>query len=81
MYRNMRYILDRARPLQVPCAGSGLGWDIGLVLAIISKYLSRRRGRGNVGIPTGFPKSVGSVGKPALWLSMLSILCHFHGLL
>ena len=28
-------------------------------------------------IPKGFPKSVGKGGKPA---SMLSILCHFHGL-
>jgi hypothetical protein len=28
-----------------------------------------------VGIPKGFPKSVGRVGRPASWLSLL---CHFH---
>ncbi len=32
-------------------------------------------------IPKAFPKSVGKGGKPASWLSMISTLCHFHGLL
>ena len=35
--------------------------------------------RGNVGIPTGISKECGKRGKPAFWLSMLSILSHFHG--
>jgi len=52
-----------------------------LVLALVVKTLARRRGRWNVAIPKGFPKSVGRVGSRALWLSMLSTLCHFHGLL
>jgi hypothetical protein len=29
----------------------------------------------------GISKECGKGGKPASWLSMLSILCHFHGLL
>jgi hypothetical protein len=33
------------------------------------------------GNPEGISKECGEGGKPALWLSMLSILCHFHGLL
>lgn len=31
--------------------------------------------------PEGISKESGKGGKPALWLSMLSTLCHFHGLL
>src|SRR5258705_12972394 len=31
--------------------------------------------------PEGISKECGKGGKPASWLSMLSILCHFHGLL
>ena len=33
------------------------------------------------GNPKGISKECGKGGKPASWLSMLSILCHFHGLL
>src|SRR5271163_807885 len=33
------------------------------------------------GNPEGISKECGKGGKPASWLSMLSILCHFHGLL
>jgi hypothetical protein len=33
------------------------------------------------GNPEGISKECGKGGKPALWLSMLSTLCHFHGLL
>src|SRR5271154_2053538 len=32
------------------------------------------------GNPEGISKECGKGGKPAFWLSMLSILCHFHGL-
>src|SRR5580693_4361636 len=32
------------------------------------------------GNPKGISKECGKGGKPASWLSMLSILCHFHGL-
>lgn len=44
------------------------------------RQLSSRRGRGNVGNPEGISKVCGNGGKTASWLSMLSILCHFHGL-
>jgi hypothetical protein len=33
------------------------------------------------GNPAGISKECGKGGKPVSWLSMLSILCHFHGLL
>jgi hypothetical protein len=33
------------------------------------------------GDPEGISKECGKGGKPALWLSMLSTLSHFHGLL
>jgi len=33
------------------------------------------------GNPEGISKECGKGGKPALWLSMLSALCHFHRLL
>jgi hypothetical protein len=33
------------------------------------------------GNPIGISKECGKSGKPALGLSMLSILCHFHSLL
>src|ERR1700733_9254921 len=33
------------------------------------------------GNPKGISKECGKGGKPASWLSMLSILCHFHDLL
>jgi len=45
------------------------------------RHISSRRGRGNLGIPNGISKECGKGEKPASWLSMLSILCHFHGLL
>ena len=32
------------------------------------------------GNPEGISKEGGKRGKPALWLSTLSTLCHFHGL-
>jgi hypothetical protein len=33
------------------------------------------------GNPAGISKECGKGGKPVSWLSMLSTLCHFHGLL
>jgi hypothetical protein len=48
-------------PLQVPCGARGLSLGLWLVFALAPKHLTRRRGRGNVGIPKGFPKSVGRV--------------------
>jgi hypothetical protein len=33
------------------------------------------------GNPKGISKECGKGGKPASWLSILSIFCHFHGLL
>ena len=44
------------------------------------KYLSRHRGRGNVGIPKGFPKSAGRVGSqlygfPPFPHSVISMAC------
>jgi hypothetical protein len=37
--------------------------------------------RWECGNPKGISKECGKGGKPASWLSMLSTLCHFHGLL
>lgn len=56
------------------------GWCRGFELGGTRRYITNRRGRGNVGIPEGFPKSVGRVGSRIQRLSMLPILCHFHGL-
>jgi hypothetical protein len=52
----------------------------GWVSAVVSKYLSSRRDRGNVGIPEGFPKSVGRVGSrlhgsPCFPHSVISMAC------
>src|ERR1700730_7804914 len=51
-----------------------------LVFAVAPKHLTRRRGRGNVGILKGFPKSVGSVesrlyGFPRFPYSVISMAC------
>ena len=67
MYRDMRYAVDLRHLLQAPCGSMG-------------RQLSSRRGRGNVENPEGISKECGKGGKPALWLSTLPILCHFHGL-
>ena len=81
MYRNIRYTLDRTHPLQVPCGGRGLSLGLGLVFALASKYLFSSPRPWECGNPEGISKECGKGGKPALWLSMLSTLCHFHGLL
>ena len=49
--------------------------------AFAGLQINDSRSRGNVGIPAGISKGCGKGGKPALWLSMLSIPRHFHGLL
>jgi hypothetical protein len=51
-----------------------------LVFAVAPKHLTRRRGRGNVGILKGFPKSVGRVesrlyGFPPFPYSVISMAC------
>src|SRR5438309_823170 len=53
-------------------------------LALASEFLSRRRGRGNVVIPKGFPKSVGRVGSrlygfPGFPHSVNSMACFLWG--
>jgi hypothetical protein len=51
-----------------------------LVFAVAPKHLTRRRGRGNVGILKGFPKSVGRVESrlyrfPCFPYSVISMAC------
>ena len=75
MYRNMRYVVDLRHPLQAPCGGdgsSGGGHE--------KTYIQSSR-PWECGNPEGISKECGKGGKPASWLYMLSILCHFHGLL
>src|SRR5216683_1787082 len=71
----MRYAVDLRHPLQAPCGSNapveGAREDI---------YLQSSR-PWECGNPEGISKECGKGGKPASWLSMLSILCHFHGLL
>jgi hypothetical protein len=69
----MRYAVDLRHPLQAPCGGDGfeLGGN--------EKHISVVQA-GECGKPEGISKERGKGGKPASWLSMLSILCHFHGL-
>ncbi len=63
-----------------PCGESGSDCGFSAGFAGLQIHDSRSRSRGNVGIPTGISKGCGKGGKPALWLSMLSIPRHFHGL-
>jgi hypothetical protein len=77
----MLYVLDRGHGLQAPCGESGSDCGFSAGFAGLQIHHSRRRSRGNVGIPAGISKGCGKGGKPALWLSMLSIPRHFHGLL
>jgi len=80
-YRDILYVLDRGHGLQAPCGESGSDCGFSAGFAGLQIHDSRRRSRGNVGIPAGISKGCGKGGKPALWLSMLSIPRHFHGLL
>ena len=85
MYRNIHYTLDRGHPLQIPCGVEGFEFRLWLVLAVAPKHLTRRRGRGNVGILKGFPKSVGRVesrlyGLPPFPCSVISMGCRGSGI-
>jgi len=77
--RDILYTLDRGHGLQAPCGGSGSDCGFSAGFAGLQIHDSRSRSRGNVGIPAGISKRCGKVGKPVLWLSMLSMPRHFHG--
>ena len=71
----MRYVVDLRHPLQTPCGRYGrVEW------ARKDIYIQSSR-PWECGNPEGISKKCGKGGKPASWLSTLSILCHFHGLL
>ena len=53
---------------------TGCGFSVGFAGFQIND--NHRRSRGNVGIPAGISKGCGKGGKPASWLSMLSIPRH-----
>ena len=80
MYRDILYVLDRGHSLQAPCGESGSDCGFSAGFTGLQVHDSRRSSRGNVGIPAGISKGCGKGGKPALWLSILSIPRHFHGL-
>ena len=74
----MRYAVDLRHPLQAPCGGHDFE------LRGMRRQLSSLRGRGNVGIPKGFPKSVGRVGRrlhafPPFPYSVISMACFLTG--
>jgi hypothetical protein len=51
----MRYVVDLRHPLRAPCGGDGSN------RGGTRRHIPSRRGRENVAIPKGFPKSVGRV--------------------
>src|SRR6185312_15991519 len=61
-----------------PLEAQGLGFRRSRLLHLEICQQSRLWECGN---PVGISKECGKGGKPVSWLSMLSILCHFHGLL
>jgi ISXO2-like transposase domain len=61
--------LDRGHSLQAPGGKSGSNRAFSAGFAGLQIHDSRRRRRGNVGIPAGISKGCGKGGKPALWLS------------
>jgi hypothetical protein len=64
-----------------PSRWLGLGIRENLAI-VIASYIPNPSSRPwECGNPEGISKECGKGGKPALWLSMLSTLCHFHGLL
>jgi hypothetical protein len=71
----MRYVVDLRHPLQAPCAGEQFE-----LRGCEKTYVQSPR-PWECGNPEGISKECGKGGRPASWLSMLSILCHFHGLL
>jgi hypothetical protein len=70
----MRYVVDLRHPLQA------LAVAMVPVEEIRETYIQSSR-LWECGNPKGISKECGKGGKPASWLSMISILCHFHGLL
>src|SRR5580692_1377303 len=50
-------------------------------LFVASNHINSSSRPWECGNPEGISRECGKGGKPAIWLSMLSILCHFHGLL
>ena len=64
--------------ITTPLRSKGLEFRSLLLLHFEIRQQSRPWECGN---PEGISKECGKGGKPASWLSMLSILCHFHGLL
>jgi hypothetical protein len=59
VYWNIRYTLDQGHPLQLPCGGRRLKFQSRTVRSQCFYIYPSSRGRANVGIPKGFPKSVG----------------------
>ena len=64
-YRDILYVLDRGHGLQAPCGESGSDCGFSAGFAGLQIHDSRRRSRGNVGIPAGISKGCGKGGKPA----------------
>jgi hypothetical protein len=54
---------------------------VNLLPTKIARLVEQAADHSSSGNPEGISKECGKDGKPASWLSMLSILCHFHGLL
>ena len=74
MYRDMRYVVDLRHPLQA------LAEAVVRLEGHEKTYIQSSR-PWECGNPEGISKECGKGGKPASWVSMLSTLCHFHGLL
>jgi hypothetical protein len=64
--------------ITTPLRSKGLEFRSPLLLHFEIRQQSRPWECGN---PEEISKECGKGGKPTFWLSMLSILCHFHGLL
>jgi hypothetical protein len=71
----MRYAVDLRHTLQAPCGDDGSSSP-----GHEKRYIQSSR-PWECGNPEGISKECGKGGKPVSWLSALSILCHFHGLL
>jgi hypothetical protein len=74
--RNIRYNLDQGPSITTPLRSKGLEFRSPLLLHFEIRQQSRPWECGN---PEEISKECGKGGKPTFWLSMLSILCHFHG--
>ena len=71
----------RATPVSVPGHALRCGPETSVTspLRCEKTYVQSQR-PWECGNPEGISKECGKGGKPASWLSMLSILCHFHAL-